>query len=113
MHWFWRVAIAVVAACGCGGLLEYSFAITGHDLSLGMAKAVRPVINLLPRGVHVAETMIVDFLPVLIVGFVVYGVLTRLWGPVCQTDNETRCRKCGYILRGISEPRCPECGERI
>ena len=28
-------------------------------------------------------------------------------------DNETRCRKCGYILRGISEPRCPECGERI
>ena len=28
-------------------------------------------------------------------------------------DPETRCRKCGYILRGISEPRCPECGERI
>jgi hypothetical protein len=28
-------------------------------------------------------------------------------------DNETRCRKCNYILRGLSEPRCPECGERI
>jgi hypothetical protein len=28
-------------------------------------------------------------------------------------DNETRCRKCGYILRGISAPRCPECGEQI
>lgn len=28
-------------------------------------------------------------------------------------DRETRCRKCGYILRGISEARCPECGERI
>jgi DNA-directed RNA polymerase subunit RPC12/RpoP len=28
-------------------------------------------------------------------------------------DRETRCRRCGYILRGISEPRCPECGERI
>ncbi len=28
-------------------------------------------------------------------------------------DNETRCRKCGYILRGLTEPRCPECGERI
>lgn len=25
----------------------------------------------------------------------------------------TVCRKCGYTLRGISEPRCPECGERI
>ncbi len=28
-------------------------------------------------------------------------------------ERETRCRKCGYILRGITEPRCPECGERI
>ena len=27
--------------------------------------------------------------------------------------RETVCRKCGCILRGISEPRCPECGERI
>jgi hypothetical protein len=23
------------------------------------------------------------------------------------------CPKCGYILRGITEPRCPECGEKI
>jgi hypothetical protein len=30
-----------------------------------------------------------------------------------RRDTETRCRKCGYILRGLSEPRCPECGERI
>jgi hypothetical protein len=28
-------------------------------------------------------------------------------------NRETTCRVCGYILRGISEPRCPECGERI
>lgn len=30
-----------------------------------------------------------------------------------RRDSETRCRKCGYILRELSEPRCPECGERI
>lgn len=30
-----------------------------------------------------------------------------------EAARETRCRKCGYILRGITEPRCPECGERI
>ncbi len=30
-----------------------------------------------------------------------------------RRDRETRCRRCGYILRGLSEPRCPECGERI
>jgi len=28
-------------------------------------------------------------------------------------DRETRCRKCGYILKGITEPRCSECGEKI
>jgi hypothetical protein len=32
-------------------------------------------------------------------------------GPANQ--RETCCRQCGYILRGISEPRCPECAERI
>ena len=28
-------------------------------------------------------------------------------------DTETRCRKCGYILKGLSKPECPECGEVI
>jgi len=23
------------------------------------------------------------------------------------SDSGTHCRKCGYILRGFSEPRCP------
>ena len=32
---------------------------------------------------------------------------------VPSPDRETRCRKCGYILKGITEPRCSECGERI
>jgi hypothetical protein len=63
--------------------------------------------------------------------------IRRLWGereggkssPVGSCDQEgtpanrsgmhireVRCPKCGnvgYILRGISEPTCPECGERI
>lgn len=28
-------------------------------------------------------------------------------------DSVTRCRKCKMILSGLSDPRCPECGERI
>ncbi len=28
-------------------------------------------------------------------------------------DGHTRCGKCGYILKGLTEPRCSECGERI
>lgn len=30
-----------------------------------------------------------------------------------QSDTETRCRSCGYIPRGLAEPRCPECGTPI
>ena len=25
--------------------------------------------------------------------------------------NPTHCEKCGYDLQGLSEPRCPECGQ--
>ena len=34
---------------------------------------------------------------------------------VCEKrgDGELRCRRCGHVLRGLSEPRCPECGEAI
>ena len=58
-----------------------------------------------------------------IVGGVFMGALSgvpALWAysrlrgrPVSPSPPETHCRRCGYILRGISEPRCPECGERI
>lgn len=41
-----------------------------------------------------------------LVGWVVTAVSTR-------RDYETRCRRCRYILRGLTEPRCPECGETI
>jgi hypothetical protein len=40
-----------------------------------------------------------------------YSLCDWLMSPA--TNHETRCRKCGYILRGITEPRCSECGERI
>lgn len=45
--------------------------------------------------------------PALIVVAIVAGQF------IVKPDSETRCRKCGYILRGISEPRCSECGEVI
>lgn len=28
-------------------------------------------------------------------------------------DAECRCRRCGYILNGLSRPECPECGEPV
>ena len=36
-----------------------------------------------------------------------------VWLSWRRGDHETRCRRCGHILRGLTEPRCPECGEGI
>lgn len=33
--------------------------------------------------------------------------------PTGPDDGMLHCLKCGYTLKGLSEPRCPECGERI
>lgn len=30
-----------------------------------------------------------------------------------HSDNRPRCAKCDYLLIGLPEPRCPECGERF
>ena len=30
--------------------------------------------------------------------------------PLLPPDSRARCRDCGYLLRGLSDPRCPECG---
>ena len=48
-----------------------------------------------------------------VLSIAVYGQLTRRFYRARHIDNETRYRKCNYILRGITEPRCPECGEAI
>jgi hypothetical protein len=32
---------------------------------------------------------------------------------VRSVDEECRCRRCGYILKGLSKPECSECGEAI
>ena len=52
-------------------------------------------------------------LPASLLGVAIYAFLTRRHGPQPQADPYSRCRRCGYILNGLSRPRCPECGERI
>ena len=101
MHWFWRAAIAV-AAGSIGGCGTYSIAwdvvYTFSDRSdWGAGDLVNQVIWLSTYPVTA------------VICLLCYSLTFR----VAQRDNEIRCRKCHYILRGITEPRCPECGERI
>ncbi|HVP12871.1 MAG TPA: hypothetical protein VMV94_16980 [Phycisphaerae bacterium] len=52
-------------------------------------------------------------LPAALIGVLAFAALTRWFGPKVAPDPSTRCRKCDYILAGLSRPRCPECGEPI
>ena len=93
MHWFWRATIAVVA----------------YDiLALVFIFIITPALN--EAFVFYVFSWVV--LPFIMVA--VYGLLTRYYHPKrLFLDGETRCRKCGYILKGIKEPICSECGEKI
>ena len=99
MHWFWRAAIAVGAgSVACLMLILFA----GDTLAyLGSTNL------LLSIAVHLSGIVVSQLLCL-----AAFNVLTLRYGGR-TLDLETRCRKCNYILRGITEPRCPECGERI
>jgi len=103
MHWFWRMLIAVVIGIGLCMLLSYASIFPSFHSNI-----IGPIYKF--YGIYLGLAII--FFPILVVSVSIYGVLTKKYGPKTY-DPETRCRKCGYILRGITEPRCPECGEKI
>lgn len=53
------------------------------------------------------------YLPSALLGIALFSVLRLVGRRRVSANGETRCRKCHYILRGLTEARCPECGERI
>ena len=99
MHWFWRAAIAVTI-----GVVFNTFLFAFGDAVLTPLQGIVGKFTL-----TLAMMSAMSCFPLL-----TYGILTRLYHPNTEfLDGDTRCRKCGYILRGISEPRCSECGEVI
>lgn len=69
-----------------------------------LGKAMEPIVG------DLLSMWIVYFLLPIAFALGMYDLIVR--GFKTQV-TETACRKCGYILRGLSEPRCPECGEAI
>jgi len=102
MHWFWRATIAAFVGfiCGLGGMLVGQIVLKTYlqQVSATGAEILRwLVLVLLILGTACGAAL-------------TYAYLTRRYQ---ERSTETRCRKCGYILRGIPKPRCPECGEKI
>jgi len=97
LHWFWQAVIAVLEGCQAfAALIVLSF-------------AVLKVTGYIPNG----TVIIGGFCVVVVLPSMFYAAVTAVIRTRREFDSETRCRKCGHVLRGITEPRCPECGERI
>ncbi len=96
MHWGWRATLAVVLGFACHVAIAW-----------GMSSLL-PLKMYATGYVQIGLRLVTLSLPV-----AMYALLTARYGAPGRLDPETRCRRCRYILRGISEPRCPECGERI
>ena len=115
MHWFWRatIAVGVGSLFGAANFYRAYLAGSGGDRLGRMTERIYDVLRML--GSVLPGYRLYCFLLAsgpIVFSFAIYGILTKHYG-LKILDSETRCRKCGYILRGISEPRCPECGERI
>jgi len=98
-QWYWRfcggIAVGYIGACI---FVAFTF-----------------ILEFLRPGFATNFIIYVLYMPVLGIPSTMMGILAFMWlnRRFAFSDNETRCRKCGYILKGITEPRCSECGERI
>ena len=107
MHWFTRLIIAIAVGWICWNLsnrgINYAFQNNLISLSPGTTSSLLLYISF-------------DYLitvPYQLAALLTYAYLTRRFYKGNYHITETYCRKCQGILRGIAEPRCPECGERI
>jgi hypothetical protein len=110
LHWLWRGAIALVLGLSFAMLFLTRVA----DPLYWTARQIR---RLLPA--HLATDAVTEMLEVtfllwvpILAALIAHGLLARWFGPP-SADGEPHCRRCDHILRGLSEPRCPECGEAI
>src|SRR5437667_7014423 len=115
MHWFWRAAIAwclawAVAFWWTTGRSQadasrltnslYSLIVADPPSGYGWSAGNKALLwNVLGSCIYHS--------PPVLAALLAYGALTKRHRS-SAAQKETRCRKCGYILRGITEPRCPE-----
>ena len=109
---FWRVAIAAVMVLPLAAFGLYA------ALSPSRWRRRRYFVGLLALFLSEPKARLVDdvlsSLMVILLGFgIAYGVVTYYCGRKRNTGGLCRCAKCGHSWRGISERRCPACGERV
>jgi hypothetical protein len=121
LHWFWRGMIAGFVGIAANGAADYWLLYKAEINSpLGVYPIMypmwyRPIHTLKPwlgEGCATLATFAVyRGAATLAAAFGAYWLLAHWLGS--NTDGELHCRRCDHILRGLSEPRCPECDEPI
>jgi hypothetical protein len=116
IHWYWAALISFVAA--------YAATLLWELLTLRSAYVGEHYAPLEPafRAYIYWTTAIAGDVPIVAgylyaawfrVPFFVAALLTYAFLRRRKPSEYLHCPKCDYILKGLSEPRCPECGERI
>jgi hypothetical protein len=108
MHWFWRAAIAVGVGWMSFVLCAASFVSSWQTVDSVWKQWIG---IMLVADNHTFSFILLCIVPAGLMALAGFGMATLVGNP--SSHRETRCRKCNYILRGITEPRCPECGEAI
>ncbi len=103
--WSWRILTCVAQGVVVGGLalgvLSGLFVLFDHELD---EIAGPPLAEVLGCAALVA-----------VLGASVYlgvAMARHRWRQTQWMDLLPRCPKCGYLLIGLTEQRCPECGTR-
>jgi hypothetical protein len=80
----------------------------GADMIIGFVDALSRIAGL-RLGMALAAASVTA--PILFLCLAIYDrMVPHFGGPV---GDDLHCLKCGYILKGLREPRCPQCGQPI
>ena len=117
-----RVWLGMSYACASGalvGIVTFLFGVMLHPSAettdLAPATWVAIWVDVLdaviPQGaVRQMANLVVPWSPIILAGM---GTYFLYWRRAAQRAGILHCPYCGYILRGLVEPRCPECGRPI
>ena len=104
MHWLWRVLITWIAGVASAVIGFLIYGQTVYQI-IGFYESF-------PFNYNLAVSVLLVFAHGFVPTLVGIGVYHWLSAPRWDSDH-TRCGPCGYILNGLTEPRCPECGSVI
>ena len=108
MHWFWRATFVLVGILVAAIISFFIQRYCGYPI-VRLAAWWGPFCESIGLfdlpGFYMITVKIINSGPFCLIAMTAYWCLSRCFRRKPLIDPETRCRKCSYILRGISEPR--------